>query len=76
MHPYFLNGDGSPFVAGLKWTSPIISYLVAIGWGVPHDKEHVPALLILLFAAAALDPFGAGTVPEAPLRGSRAGHGL
>lgn len=55
VHPYFLNGDGSPFVAGLKWTSPIISYLVAIGWGESHTiKEHVPALVILFFAAVAL----------------------
>lgn len=55
VHPYFMSGEGSPFMFGLRWTSPIITYIMALSWGGADAlKSHVPTLIIILFTAIAL----------------------
>ncbi len=55
IHYYFLNGAGSPFMAALKWTSPIAAYITAIGWEMGGQLgKHIPAFIILFFAALGL----------------------
>lgn len=55
IHYYFLTGDGSPFMAAIKWTSPVAAYITAIGWNMDNQLgKHIPALFIALFAAVAL----------------------
>ncbi|RHR57647.1 ABC transporter permease [Clostridium sp. AF18-27] len=55
IHYYFLTGDGSPFMAAIKWTSPVSAYITAIGWNMGNQLgKHIPALFIILFAAVAL----------------------
>lgn len=55
IHYYFLNGAGSPFMAALKWTSPVSAYVTAVSWKMGNELgKHVPALIILFFVAVGL----------------------
>lgn len=51
----------------LKWISPFSAYLFAISWGMKELGNHIPALIVTFFAAAALGIFGMALYRLRPL---------
>lgn len=57
---YYWNSDSMPLIQAAQWSSPGVLYVTAAFRGIDFFQEHVPGVVILILAAAALAFAGLG----------------